>query len=44
MTKFEKPEEVSILKNKSLADAIAESYAAKKKGVKTWKLKIRTVF
>ncbi len=33
-------EEVGILRNKSMMDAIAESDEAKKKGVKTWELKV----
>ncbi len=33
-------EEVGILRNKSIMDAISESDAAKKKGVKTWELKV----
>ena len=32
-------EEVGILRNKEMVDAIKESRDAKEKGVKTWKLK-----
>ncbi len=32
-------EEVGILRNADMMDAITESDAAKKKGVKTWKLR-----
>lgn len=33
-------EEVGILKNKEMMEAIEESDKAKKEGVKTWKLKL----
>ena len=33
-------EEVGILRNKKMMDAIKESDEAKKNGVKTWKLKL----
>ena len=35
-------EEVGILRNKEMVDAIRESDEAKKKGVKTWDLKTHT--
>jgi len=34
-------EEVGILRNPAMEEAIKESDAAKKKGVKTWELKIQ---
>ena len=40
MIRYKKLEEAGILRNKAMADVIAESDAAKKKGIKTWELKV----
>lgn len=36
-------EEVGIIRNRDMLDAIEESDKAKEEGVKTWKLKINTI-
>ena len=35
-------EEVGILRNKEMMEAIKESHEAKKKGIKTWGLKVHS--